>query len=222
MNSSKKLYFQFSASILFLIFAFLGYCIKFYPNTDIIVNFDNSLTNLIKYNTSSGMINFFKFVTTLGNPSTISIFAGTLIIILFLRKQYLEVVYALINTIVIAAGMNQILKFLFARPRPSGNHLVEASGYSFPSGHAMGSMLFYGTLAFICFYYFRRKTLYKRLSLLLFILPIFIGISRVYLGVHYPIDIIAGWCCGLGWLLFSFPIYRQFRFKRDFQQIGKD
>lgn len=95
---------------------------------------------------------------------------------------------------------NTGLKFLVARPRPTFLHLVREVGYSFPSGHAMMSLAFYGFLIYLLF----KNVIPKRkwiAIITLSILILAIGISRIYLGVHYTTDVIAGFAFSLGYLL---------------------
>ena len=94
----------------------------------------------------------------------------------------------------------EIFKIIFHRDRPDIMRLVEVSGYSFPSGHSMVGMSFYGLIFYL---FFINLNNYKRyLSAILFSLLIFfIGVSRVYLGVHYASDVIAGFSAGLAWLV---------------------
>ena len=95
------------------------------------------------------------------------------------------------------------LKYLFGRPRPDVPLLFEADGLSFPSGHALFSITFYGLLIYII--YKSVKTAWVKWSLisLLAVLCIIIGFSRIYLRVHYATDVIAGFCVGFIWLVFA-------------------
>ncbi|MDI9589948.1 MAG: phosphatase PAP2 family protein [Acidobacteriota bacterium] len=96
--------------------------------------------------------------------------------------------------------LNQVFKFLVQRPRPEGFRLIAESGYSFPSGHSMVAMGFYGLLAWMAWRYEKDPTV-RRLSVAGFALIVaLVGISRVYLGVHYASDVIAGFCLALAWL----------------------
>lgn len=98
--------------------------------------------------------------------------------------------------------LNVLLKEIFQRSRPDIVHLVQAGGYSFPSGHAMIATAFYGMLGYLLWVNLRRKSKPAWFVILLtFVLVIAIGTSRVYLGVHYPSDIIAGFAAGGVWLL---------------------
>lgn len=99
-----------------------------------------------------------------------------------------------------------ILKLIFHRERPLTPLLAQAKGYSFPSGHALMSVTFYGLLIFIVWQSSKPIWLKWLLSTSLFLLIIIIGISRVYLRVHYASDVLAGFCIGLMWLLLSLVI----------------
>jgi undecaprenyl-diphosphatase len=99
-------------------------------------------------------------------------------------------------------GLNMGLKHAFARERPDAAlHLVEATSTSFPSGHTMASSIFYLTMGALLARMAtrRREKIYFFSSALL--IAFLIGFSRVYLGVHYPTDVLAGWCAGTAWAM---------------------
>ena len=96
-----------------------------------------------------------------------------------------------------------ILKTIFHRDRPLTPLLEAAKGYSFPSGHATMSITFYVLLIYIVWHYIEKAWLKWSLTILLILLINFIGVSRVYLRVHYASDVLAGFCVGLMWLLLS-------------------
>jgi undecaprenyl-diphosphatase len=93
------------------------------------------------------------------------------------------------------------LKNLFDRDRPLVPLLEEARGLSFPSGHALMSVTFYGLLIYIVFKGFKNKAFKWTLISMLLLLILTIGFSRIYLRVHYASDVIAGFCVGLLWLV---------------------
>jgi len=102
--------------------------------------------------------------------------------------------------LVCAVALNVLLKQFVQRPRPDGFRLIAETGYSFPSGHSMVAMAFYGLLAWMVWHY-ERDRLVRWLCVIGFGLVIaLIGISRIYLGVHYASDVIAGFCVSLIWL----------------------
>lgn len=96
--------------------------------------------------------------------------------------------------------INQGLKYLIQRPRPEGFRLATASGFSFPSGHSMVAMAFFGLLAWFVWRY--EKDRRQRVALLVAfgLVIVMIGLSRIYLGVHYASDVVAGFCLSLVWL----------------------
>jgi undecaprenyl-diphosphatase len=100
-------------------------------------------------------------------------------------------------------ALDALLKVEFARPRPSLAHplMPQAVGYSFPSGHATGSMAVYGALAYLFVTTARQKRATRVLAALgVLALVLLIGFSRIYLGEHFPSDVIGGWCVALAWL----------------------
>lgn len=100
-------------------------------------------------------------------------------------------------------GLMFLLKGLFDRERPSVPLLFHAKGLSFPSGHALMSVTFYGLIIYIIFKNLKNPVLKWTLISLLIILIVIIGMSRVYLRVHYATDVIAGYCIGFLWLVFT-------------------
>ncbi len=95
------------------------------------------------------------------------------------------------------------LKQIFGRNRPLMPLLYEAKGLSFPSGHAMVSITFYGLLIYIVWENVANKWIKGLIMTSLFLLILFIGLSRVYLRVHFASDVLAGFCLGLMWLILS-------------------
>ncbi len=101
-----------------------------------------------------------------------------------------------------ALVLNQVLKFIVQRPRPEGFRLIAETGYSFPSGHSMISMAFFGLLVWLIWKYGRNRSLARVWCVLLSIVIVMVGVSRIYLGVHYASDVLAGFCVSLIWLAF--------------------
>jgi len=106
---------------------------------------------------------------------------------------------ALVNLVCVFV-INQVLKEIVQRPRPAGFSLVSESGYSFPSGHSMISMAFYGLCAWMVWRYERDRLLRYLCCLSFAALIALIGMSRIYLGVHYASDVLAGFCVSLAWI----------------------
>lgn len=155
---------------------------------------------------------FMKTITKLSNTT----FIVALAILLTLLFQFLwkkEKIAMLIPTnLVIIALINQILKLIFQRDRPIGYRLIEMTGYSFPSGHAMVSMAFYGLLIYIIYHLIKKKSLRITLVTINIIIIFLIGISRVYLGVHYLSDVVTGYSISIIYLLFLAKILKKYNF----------
>lgn len=138
-----------------------------------------------------------KGITLLGSATFFIPFI--IFLLIFIKNNYLRLSIS-INIILITL-LNQTLKFVIQRPRPTQYRIVDASGYSFPSGHSMVSMAFYGFLIYLIYRYLKNKYLKTILILILSVVIVLIGISRIYLGVHYTSDVCAGFLLSLSYLI---------------------
>ena len=138
-----------------------------------------------------------KFITNFGGAIFLIILTITLFVLIKNKKIGLSII---LNLIVIT-GLNQILKYILQRPRPTEYRLIEETGFSFPSGHSMVSMAFYGYLIYLIYKYVKNKYLKWISIVLLSILICSIGISRIYLGVHYTSDVLGGFLISLSYLI---------------------
>ncbi len=145
---------------------------------------------------------YFKDITALGSVTIIVIVSVFSIVLFFAARKYLIVGLFLIP--VAGGGISDIiLKEIFARPRPVIiPHLVKVSTFSFPSGHAVMSFALYFTIFYIAVKLVKKKLLKGFIYVFAVIIVLVIGFSRILLGVHYPTDVLAGWCLGTTWFLF--------------------
>jgi undecaprenyl-diphosphatase len=102
--------------------------------------------------------------------------------------------------LVCVVGINQVLKYIVQRPRPDGFRLISETGYSFPSGHSMVSVAFYGLCAWMVWTYERDRIMRWACCLSFAFIIVVVGMSRIYLGVHYASDVIAGFCVSIAWI----------------------
>ncbi len=138
-------------------------------------------------------------ITFIGDPLVLSIICLILGAWLLQRQQKSEAT-TLAIAFTGAIGLNILLKQLFSRDRPAlWERIVDVGQYSFPSGHAMVSMVIYGYIGYILATRYRRQQV--GIISLTTLLITAIGFSRLYLGVHWPTDIIAGYAAGLVWLI---------------------
>ena len=127
----------------------------------------------------------------------------------FLFKDKKVSILVCVNLVVITV-FNQLFKFILQRPRPSDFRIIEESGYSFPSGHSMVSMAFYGFLIYLIYKKVSNKYLKWGLISFLALLIVLIGISRIYLGVHYTSDVLAGFLASIVYLILFISIVNKF------------
>lgn len=177
--------------------------ILFLVITENVFNNEIMKADTIGYNIVSNLISdkltpLVKVVTWFGSATCLILLTVILFIIIKNKKAGL-----LIGTnLVIISILNQTLKSLLQRPRPTGFRIINETGYSFPSGHSMISMAFYGFLIYLIYKNIKNKCLKFTLIISLFILIISIGLSRIYLGVHYTSDVFAGFLLSIAYLIF--------------------
>lgn len=104
------------------------------------------------------------------------------------------------TNLVLVFLLNQALKFIVQRPRPDGFQLAVEQGFSFPSGHSMVAMAFFGLLAWMVWRYESDRATRIGCAVAFGIVIVLVGVSRIYLGVHYASDVLAGFCVSLAWL----------------------
>lgn len=152
---------------------------------------------------SDGITSVLKVITELGGVAFI-VLAGVLIF-MFCKKIRWFVTFDLVGVTII----NQVIKHIVRRPRPNVLRLVEEDGYSFPSGHSMVSMAFYGIIIYLVYKNVTNKYLKWTLITLLSLLILSIGFSRIYVGVHYFTDVVGGFLLGLAYLIIYINIYNK-------------
>ena len=152
-------------------------------------------------------------VTALGGTTVLALFLTIVVGYLALERRYDAVVVVVIAT---AGGglLGEALKWWFARARPQiVPHLVNVGSASFPSGHSMLALVTYLTLgALLARFVQRRRTRTYCITVSL-LLSLLVGLSRVYLGVHYPTDVLAGWSVGLAWALLCWLVARYLQYR---------
>jgi undecaprenyl-diphosphatase len=116
------------------------------------------------------------------------------------------------------AAINQAGKSLIDRPRPGAtlrDESVRERNASFPSGHAMGAAIGYGTLLYVGMLLLRRRLAKITLALAIVVFVMVVGWSRIYLRAHWTTDVIAGFAIGIGWLLLAISLVGRFEGRRD-------
>ena len=174
--------------------------------------FDKIILLWIHSFTSPSLDRVMHVITSFNDPNTVSIIAGVALLLLILKQCYPE---AKIFAIDCAGGviLSYGLKSVFGKTRPDlWQSAIEEVSFSYPSGHALGSTVLYGFLAYLF------ATRYPQFSWLIYFAVVLligaIGLSRLYLGVHWPTDIIGGYGIGFLWLTFCITMLKLQKLKQ--------
>ncbi|TGA98200.1 phosphatase PAP2 family protein [Sporolactobacillus shoreae] len=141
--------------------------------------------------------------TQMGSPAIIVLLSVLLVIFLFQNKHYGAAVWYTFTLILGAAIINPILKTIIGRPRPMIHRIISETGFSYPSGHSVAATLFYGTLAALTVIYLKKVYLQLLIIIPAICIICLVMVSRIYLGVHYPSDVVAGGLLGGAIICFS-------------------
>lgn len=193
MNKIKKISKWIVCGIGILIFATIVVMLL----TNNVTSLDNSIYNIIISSKSDVMTMFMTIITMMCNTEFIIV--ATLLLVLLIKNKKIGGMIA--SNVVLCSVINTIIKHIFLRPRPVGIKLIEQGGYSFPSGHSMMAVAFYGLLIYIIWNTKWRNVWKIFTTTLLVILILLIGISRIYVGVHFASDVIAGLSISLSYLI---------------------
>lgn len=191
----------------FITFSFLALLVK----GNKIVNFDSTVIRAIQGMETPALTTVMNFFTNIGSTKVVIVLCVLIILFLYLVLHHRS---ELILFIVVIAGspmLNHALKSFFQRARPDLHRLIEIGGYSFPSGHAMNAFTVYGILTFLLWRHIRTRTGRTMLILFSAFMIIMIGISRIYLGVHYPSDIIGGYMASGFWLTITIWLFQWYK-----------
>lgn len=206
------------ASFTALLFVILGYMVKFYPEQ--LVPLDSSIQSAMRGNLPELATRFWTMITLLGNVPVLLVLT-LLVALFFYWKSWKAEALFLMGSLAAVGGVSTALKYLYQRPRPSLEWLLETIGPSFPSWHTAGTLVVAGFIAIVMQQRMEKGIVKKISQLVLILLAILVALSRIYIGVHYPTDIIGGWLLALTLLHVMYPIYDRIRFQWRFQRGQK-
>ena len=201
-------------SFALLLFVILGYMVKFYP--DMLIGFDQPIQTAIRGDLPASLTFLFRTITHLIDIPVIITWV-LIVAFIFNRKQWKLESYLMLGNLALAGILIVTFKNIYQRPRPEILHLVEEKGFSFPSGHSLAVTIMVGTLIVILSQRIKDQLWKRIVQILLGLYLVSVLISRVYLGVHYPSDVLASLCVGLGVLFIEFPFYDKLRFQWRFK-----
>lgn len=177
-----------------------------------ISSFDNPIIDFVQGAESPGLTSIMKMFTAIGSTTTVALLALLTLGLLLWKKHRAQAVL-----FVAAIGgtgiLNQVLKIIFKRERPDFNRLIDIGGYSFPSGHTMMAFSLYTILAYIIWRNVRNTWGRVAITTLAVLMIVMIAVSRIYLGVHFPSDIVGGVLASSVWLFASIAMYQRFQRK---------
>lgn len=183
------------AFIAIILFFSLGLVIKYWPDT--VIAFDQTIQESVRGQLSNLSTRFFKLITVIGNTVSQIAIAIMSVTFCYLKKWYPQARFIAVNAIISGICILS-LKLIFQRVRPTLPHLVFAGGYSFPSGHSMGTFMIFGSIIILLQYYMPNSIWKLLCQGILGLLIFLIGLSRIYLGVHFPTDVLAGFILAYG------------------------
>ncbi|WP_270170853.1 phosphatase PAP2 family protein [Paenibacillus sp. SYP-B4298] len=191
-------------------FGWLAYMV----GRDAIHSFDLAIIHVIQGWEKPELTRFMEALAVIGSTRPVMLISVTAMLLLGLllrhRKELILFVFAAGGS----ALLNVALKNAFVRERPTIYRIVEESGYSFPSGHAMAAFSLYGILAYLLWKHIPAKWGRVLLLAVTTLIICTMGISRIYLGVHYPSDIIGGILASGFWLAVCIGIYTHYTTRR--------
>lgn len=169
--------------------------------------YDTKITDFITSFRSPKLNKFFQFVTDLGDLYAYLVATTIVSLFFFFKLKNKRFVFQLIGVVILSALANIALKRAFNRARPTIEHLVVVKTLSYPSGHSMSAMAFYGFLIYLVYKVKMKRWHRVVLTLFFMSLILLIGISRIYLGVHFPSDVAGGFIAGLIWVAFCIVLF---------------
>lgn len=202
----QKLTTSTKKSVLYGIGILIVFCFIFWKFAEELIeeelhSFDTTIINFIQSFISVENTKVMKAFTFMGSAKAIIGFSILVIILMIWNKKWWESLFFAM-AVLGSSIFNLLLKWIFHRARPDINPLISETGYSFPSGHSMSSFVFYGMLAYFIVLFLKNRMAKKITIIGLSFLILQVGVSRIYLGVHYPSDVIAGFSAGGVWLVF--------------------
>ncbi|HEO8422373.1 phosphatase PAP2 family protein [Niallia sp. FSL W8-0635] len=198
-----------------LVFSSIFYVIAKLVSSSDILSFDNTIIDFIQSYISEDLTIWVERVTFLGSVSFITTAILIITILLLWRKKYALAIF-FITANGLGALLNKLLKWFFKRERPDILPVIIEKGYSFPSGHSMGSLIFFGSCAYLCIHIVKSTGSKIIAYIIACLFIVLIGVSRIYLGVHYPTDVVGGYSIGIAYsaiCILAFRLY-EFRTKR--------
>ncbi|ANS76181.1 hypothetical protein AWM70_17650 [Paenibacillus yonginensis] len=196
-NLNKGLSLAFLISLLCaILFVVLALSIR----REWIVSFDQTIIQEVQGWETPGLTRFMEALSWIGTTKVVITIIVVIMLLLYFgfghRRELIFFVWVCLG----ACLLNIVIKSMFKRERPDLHRIIEETGYSFPSGHSMVSFALYGSLAYLLWKHISSRAGRTALLVLNGSMIAGIGLSRIYLGVHYPSDVLGGYIASGCWL----------------------
>ncbi|PLT32816.1 phosphatase PAP2 family protein [Bacillus sp. V5-8f] len=202
------------AFVLCLLFLFGFGVMAVLVSKQTIVKFDSTIIGFVQGFETPILTTIMKFFSFIGGMIPVLVLSVLVLVLLYTVLKHRSELILFIAVITGANILFVTLKLFFHRARPDLHRLAEASNYSFPSGHATMAFALYGSIMYLVWRHISTRLGRVIVIIISSLMISTIGISRVYLGVHYPSDIIAGYFISGFWLFFSILIFQRYKKKR--------
>lgn len=210
MKRKPHVYEIITIGVLALLFSIIAWKVRLGD----VVEIDEYVKGMVKGLQTEESLTFFSYFTKFGSEIGIVI-TVVISMLVFWKKRYFAAFLIYPIAVISTHFINQLLKGMIERERPSLNEAVDAVGYSFPSGHAMLAVVTYGFISYMGAIHMKNKVGKFCVTIVATIWILWIGLSRVILTVHYPTDIIAGFCAGGIILIIAIYFNRLLNFKKS-------
>ncbi len=218
---TKKLKLQPPTNLLLSILALAGFSlIAYIVGVHEVLEIDRKVISIVQGWENPLLTNVMKFFTTIGSAKIVIVLSILVLFFLYKVLNHRSELFLFSIVMLCSPLLNGLLKQIFQRARPELHRLIEIGGYSFPSGHAMNAFTFYGMLTFLFWRHIKTKRGRSMLIITSSFMILFIGLSRVYLGVHYPSDIIGGYLGSGCWLAISIWVFQLYKEKQSRRQVA--
>lgn len=175
---------------------------------------DENILNWVVENRSEPWVSIAEVVTVLGNTVTMLVLTCAVVVTLAVTRHRVDAVFVGAG-VLFGYGLMQALKYSFARDRPPvEDRLLNIDTFSFPSGHAMMTMVVFGLFAVAAFRSSPWVRAHRWILVIAPVLSILVGLTRIQLAVHWATDVVAGWLFGAIWVVFCIWILLRYESRR--------
>ncbi|CAG7600970.1 hypothetical protein PAESOLCIP111_00442 [Paenibacillus solanacearum] len=176
----------------------------------LVLRLDQAVTDFIQSRRSPALTGLMRGVTAVGEVGAVLAIMLLAAVILYKWLHHRRELLLLLWVVAGSMLLNAMLKLLFQRERPTISRLIEVNGFSFPSGHSMAAFSLFAVIAFLLWKHIDSRLGRGLVVLLSMMMILAIGVSRIYLGVHYPSDVLAGYLASGCWMTASVWYYQRY------------